>query len=506
MAVPVHQHGLGPVGRGGQPGWMNTFKRATQRLLRSRRLPGAGIGVTLLVLAGIVAYGTLRLRANIRMHIVSRDADIFHGVAQMVQLSHETDQGLGSELELLPDQLAVAMQISELNQSNGVIATRIFDTNGTFAAALPVSVAQGRLDPADLAQLHELRPLSRFQARARLSSLFATTNTGALGTQAEPLLRVLIPLHRQGQAQLLGVIEFIMDGRSVATRFAALDQSLLSQSILIFGASGIIVSALLSWAFRRLHRSNRLLQERTQRLLEANRELALSAKTSAVGAIAAHLVHGLSNPLAGLEEMVAAQARETWSDAEWQDAVVTTRQIKEMIGEVLRMLGEEQSSDRYEFSFGELAEIARTKVLGTAQAAGVSLHITVQAGGSLLNREGNLILLILENLLKNAIQASLPGGVVRLTITADGPDIAMAVQDQGPGIPAEAQGRLFLPRPSTKPGGHGVGLAICKQLAGHLGAKLDLQNTSAAGSTFVLHLPRVCLEGKQPLDPAQQMS
>src|SRR5262249_50115175 len=162
---------------------------------------------------------------------------------------------------------------------------------------------------ADLDQLRELRPLGRFQPQARLASLFGKTNANAspLGTQSEPLLQVLIPVHRQSQAKLLGVIEFIMDGRPVAARFAVLDRSLLSQSILILGASGLIVSALLSYAFRRLHRSNRLLQERTQRLLEANRELALSAKTSAVGAITSHLVHGLSNPLAGLEEMVAAQ-------------------------------------------------------------------------------------------------------------------------------------------------------------------------------------------------------
>jgi len=50
-----------------------------------------------------------------------------------------------------------------------------------------------------------------------------------------------------------------------------------------FGAGSLIIVTALSWAFRRLQRASRLLMDRTHRLLRANEELALSAKTSAVG-------------------------------------------------------------------------------------------------------------------------------------------------------------------------------------------------------------------------------
>ena len=54
---------------------METIRRVQQRLLRSRRLPAVGIGLTLLILAGVIALGALQLRQKIRAQIVSRDAD-----------------------------------------------------------------------------------------------------------------------------------------------------------------------------------------------------------------------------------------------------------------------------------------------------------------------------------------------------------------------------------------------------------------------------------------------
>src|SRR5215510_3976218 len=109
---------------------MEAIRRIQQRLLSSRRLPAAGIALTLLILAGTIVFGTFQLRSRVRAQIVGRDAGILHGVAQMVQVTQESDKELGSQLEHLPDQFAIALQISELNQFNGVIATRLFQTNG----------------------------------------------------------------------------------------------------------------------------------------------------------------------------------------------------------------------------------------------------------------------------------------------------------------------------------------------------------------------------------------
>jgi signal transduction histidine kinase len=79
------------------------------------------------------------------------------------------------------------------------------------------------------------------------------------------------------------------------------------------------------------------------------------------------------------------------------------------------------------------------------------------------------------------------------------------VQDEGPGLPAELQSKLFKPCRSNKPGGHGIGLTICKQLANHLGAALELKSSSEKGSVFALQLPKTRLAENFLLDSEQRL-
>jgi hypothetical protein len=65
----------------------------------------------------------------------------------------------------------------------------------------------------------------------------------------------------------------------------------------------------------------------------------------------------------------------------------------------------------------------------------------------------------------------------------------MEVQDEGPGLPPQVAERLFAPCISSKKGGSGIGLAISRQLAKHLGAELDLKQSSSEGCAFRLVLP-----------------
>jgi signal transduction histidine kinase len=485
---------------------MENIRPVQQKLRRPRRFFAVGVGLTLVILAAIIALGTLQLRGKIRAQIVSRDAEILHGVAQMVQVTQEADKELGGQIENLPDQFAVVLQISQLNQLNGVIVTRLFDTNGQFAAALPAHVADARVAENDWLELKRLKPISHFHPQAHLAELFVGGTTPSAGRgKVAPLLEVIIPLHSQRRPELLGVAQFLIDGQTIATQFAALDRSLALQAALAFGGGGFVIVVALGWAFRRLRRMSRQLMEGTSRLLRANEELALAAKTSAIGAITAHLVHGLSNPLSGLQEIVVSRGRDDLPETDWQDAVTTARQMQNLIGEIVRVLGEEHGLDRYEISLSELTELVVGKVRLAAQTAGVLLQTGIEAKSVLSNRDANLILLILENLLKNAIEATPAGGTVHLTIGQTENQLRFEVQDEGPGLPAELQSKLFKPCRSNKPGGHGIGLTICKQLANHLGAALELKSSSEKGSVFALQLPKTRLAENFLLDSEQRL-
>jgi len=97
----------------------------------------------------------------------------------------------------------------------------------------------------------------------------------------------------------------------------------------------------------------------------------------------------------------------------------------------------------------------------------------------------------LINLIRNAAEAALEtAGEVRTGWSVCAPWLELWVEDGGPGLP-EA-GNLFVPLFSTKPGGTGIGLVLCRQIAEGHGGTVELTNRrDGPGARAVLRLPLV---------------
>ena len=225
--------------------------------------------------------------------------------------------------------------------------------------------------------------------------------------------------------------------------------------------------------------------------------MTLAAKTTALGALIAHLIHGLNNPLACLQIFMSMHEEDHPGDSDWQGAVSATRRMQELVQEVVRVLGEQDSRESYEITLEELAHVLESKVRPLAQDLGVNWEVELSVQGRLANHRANVVLLILENLVSNALQVTPRGKTVRTSFFDDGPSIVCEVADEGPGFPQSALGNLFMPCRSTK-GGAGLGLAISKQLAGHLEAGLELRRNGPAGCAMALTLPAAVFSSPSP--------
>lgn len=97
----------------------------------------------------------------------------------------------------------------------------------------------------------------------------------------------------------------------------------------------------------------------------------------------------------------------------------------------------------------------------------------------------------LMNLLVNARQVLPPGGrvIVRTRAGSKG-DAVIEIEDDGPGIPAEKQERIFDVFYSSRGGGTGLGLPIARQIVEQHGGRIDLRSELGRGTTFCIHLPR----------------
>jgi signal transduction histidine kinase len=100
---------------------------------------------------------------------------------------------------------------------------------------------------------------------------------------------------------------------------------------------------------------------------------------------------------------------------------------------------------------------------------------------------------ILYNLILNAIQASPAGETVTVQIAGDQDEIAVAVEDQGPGIPADVLPRIFDPFFSTKTDathvGMGLGLSVSRSVIEALGGRIEVESEPGQGSTFTAVFP-----------------
>src|SRR6185503_7195239 len=126
----------------------------------------------------------------------------------------------------------------------------------------------------------------------------------------------------------------------------------------------------------------------------------------------------------------------------------------------------------------------------TADERGVVIEIeardTLPARG-----EERAVTQILVNLLSNAIRHSPQQGKVRLTFANTPATASASVSDQGPGIGAADQQRIFerFERADPKEGGTGLGLAIARRLARSMGGDVTLDSAPGEGARFTLTLP-----------------
>jgi len=137
---------------------------------------------------------------------------------------------------------------------------------------------------------------------------------------------------------------------------------------------------------------------------------------------------------------------------------------------------------------GSVAEAAKEKSLS------LSTEIIIEPP-ALVYGDRERVVQILTNLVDNAIKFS-NEGVIRLSAFQENAHYwAMAVSDQGPGIPATAHDLIFEPfrqidgSMTRIHGGTGLGLAIVKQLTEHMGGAVRLISEVGQGSTFVILLP-----------------
>ena len=201
-------------------------------------------------------------------------------------------------------------------------------------------------------------------------------------------------------------------------------------------------------------------------------ELAERERLAVLGRVTAGVAHEFRNPLAVMKLRIDLMRRNPKVPAEITpelDIVVEEAvRLDRLVNDLLTIAGRRLSEQR-QLDFGELV---RRRVELMRQLA-AEKQIAIEVSGSATSRvDPDAIARVIDNVLKNAIEASPPGTEVRVDVRTDERGAYLRCADRGPGVPRKREDELFEPFFTTKPEGVGLGLALSRAIAAAHGGTL----------------------------------
>ncbi|MEK7474003.1 MAG: ATP-binding protein [Candidatus Coatesbacteria bacterium] len=227
-------------------------------------------------------------------------------------------------------------------------------------------------------------------------------------------------------------------------------------------------------------------------LQETQARLVHSAKLSSVGALVAGVSHELNNPLLGLlghAEYLDGKLKAGDPGREELDVILAEgRRMKRILAD-LRGFVRPGGAERVRVDVNTIATEVLSLVRHEAEKAGVAMEPRLAPGGAPLIASPDLLRQAVLNLAVNALQASSRGGRLTIETAVEGTDVRVTVEDTGDGMPPDLVKRACEPFFTTKPGRMGLGLAICQEVAGKHGGRLEIDSAPGRGARVSLRLP-----------------
>jgi two-component system NtrC family sensor kinase len=244
-------------------------------------------------------------------------------------------------------------------------------------------------------------------------------------------------------------------------------------------------------------RFNDMIARARERLFAMQRDLSHAERLALSGRIVAEVAHEVGTPLHSVmghlellrEDLPPAARSET---VERRLRVIESQlgRLREIIDGLLDLT---RRSPQPAVPIDVNALVHETLELVRPAVAAARLTLTVDADPALprLLAQRSELQQVVLNLLTNALDATPPGGAIRVATRVCGDEVEIEVADTGCGIPTPELKRVFDPFVTTKDPqrGTGLGLFICAQIVHHHGGHIDVSSEPGHGSSFRVLLP-----------------
>lgn len=296
-----------------------------------------------------------------------------------------------------------------------------------------------------------------------------------LGAEESRERRSILAMNRSQEFQR--IVEQVLSGRHVITMLELGDRSCQIAANPVFHDNEISGAVLLI-----LDVTERMKGEQMRREFIANVSHELKTPLTSISGFAEIISDGFVKP-----EDTRKFAGRIFKEAQ---------RLITLVNDVIKISQLDEGKLPYEREETDLYELCREilrRMEERASAAGV--HLYLKGPHKKITTVQTILDEVLNNLCDNGIKYNKKGGNLTVTIEEGEGETRISVEDQGIGIPAEDQKRVFerfyrVDKSHSKAiGGTGLGLSIVKHGAMYLGAEVKVESTLGKGSTFTLVLP-----------------
>jgi len=211
-----------------------------------------------------------------------------------------------------------------------------------------------------------------------------------------------------------------------------------------------------------------------------------------LGKMVAHITHEIKSPLLVIGGFARQLERQADLSPKVQQRLQLIREEVERLEKFLSDLGSFTHITPTQKVPGDLLALIKevTEMMADSfKERGVTFQLQAPGEVPTCLFDPGQIRQVLINLLKNALEAMDQGGLLTVGLEIQGDLLELTVTDTGQGIPPEHLQSLFTPFFSTKEGGSGLGLTICRGFIEQHGGEISITSTVGHGTTCLIRLP-----------------
>ena len=245
--------------------------------------------------------------------------------------------------------------------------------------------------------------------------------------------------------------------------------------------------------YRRMEANHAELESVSREILNLNRDLETLVMERTMAEMALGVADGIRNPICvigGFSHLLLRRLTPEDPSRQWLRAIAEEAKRMEQMVEKFETLAKER-----EYFFGQedlnlIVQDVLTILAPEAEAKNLNLEAKLWPQPLIGKLSKHLLRVGLSHLLRNAIEATPPGGCIEVLTSLEGDQAHVEIKDTGKGMSAEVVEKVFVPFYTTKIGGTGLGLVFVRQIVEEHRGDIKVTSKPGRGTTVSINLPQ----------------